>query len=320
MTHARTAAPYVGRALTYPRSPAPSLRPGASCFFRPVPVRIRSPTRTDSRSSCHASRKRHPQEDALREVPGRTCRSCSRDRTWPNVVIDKAPLLVLGRPARRQPGADRPDGPGPQAEDVRRAGEDGLQGDRGRLPVGEPARLRLHPPADRGRPDPRRRAHPGARAVPAGADRAHVRVHRRGAAGDRALLQLDQPAAARGRVRARQGRHQGDRRQRRQAVPQARGDGARDGDPLRVLAGELHAHRARLRDRGVRGGDGRDRADARRPDHPQPAGHRRVLLPQRLRRRDRVVLPHDQEPRVGDRQPPPAQRPRLRGSPPPSSA
>jgi 2-isopropylmalate synthase len=49
------------------------------------------------------------------------------------------------------------------------------------------------------------------------------------------------------------------------------------------------------------------------PDHPQPAGHGRVLLPQRVRRRDRVVRPHDQAARLGDHQPAPPQRPRVRG-------
>ena len=82
-------------------------------------------------------------------------------------------------------------------------------------------------------------------------------------AGDRPLLQLHQPAAARGRVRPRQGGHHRHRRQRRQAVQEARGDDPRHRDPLRVLAGELHAHRARVRDRDLRGGDGRHRADAR---------------------------------------------------------
>ena len=49
----------------------------------------------------------------------------------------------------------------------------------------------------------------------------------RRAPGDRPLLQLDQPAAARGRVRPRQGRHRRHRRQRRPPVPQAGGDRAR---------------------------------------------------------------------------------------------
>ena len=202
--------------------------------------------------------------------------------------------VVLGRPPRRQPGADRPDGPGAQAAHVRGPREDGLQGDRGRVPGGQPAGLRLHPPADHRRPDPRRRDDPGADAVPPRAHRAHLREHPGGAAGDRPLLQLDQPAAAPGRVRSRPSRHRRHRRQRRQALPQARAAAPQLGDPLRVLAGELHAHRARLRRRDLRAGDGRHRARRRPPDHPQPAGHGRVLLAQRVRRRDRVVRAHDQ--------------------------
>ena len=45
------------------------------------------------------------------------------------------------------------------------------------------------------------------------------------------------------------------------AVPQARGHHARHRGPLRVLARELHRHRARLRDRDLRRGHGRHRAD-----------------------------------------------------------
>ena len=41
------------------------------------------------------------------------------DRTWPNRVIDEGAAVVLGRPPRRQPGADRSDGPGAQAAHVR---------------------------------------------------------------------------------------------------------------------------------------------------------------------------------------------------------
>ncbi len=53
---------------------------------------------------------------------------------------------------------------------------------------------------------------------------------------------------------------------------------------LRVLAGELHGDRARLRARGLRGGHGRLRADARAPADPQPARDRRALHAQPLRR------------------------------------
>ena len=97
-------------------------------------------------------------------------------------------------------------------------------------------------------------------------------------------------------------------------------DDGRHRRPLRVLARELHRHRARLRGRDLRGGDGRHRADPRPADHPEPAGDGRDVHAQRLRRRDRVV-------------PPPRARPRLAsccrctrtttgaaGWPPPSSA
>ena len=211
-----------------------------------------------------------PNRDAVRQV--RTVRP-HRPR-GPHLAEPgdpQGPDVVLGRPARRQPGAHRPDGPDPQTADVHRARRDGLQGDRGRLPVGQPARLRLPAPADRGGPDPRRRVDPGPRPVSRRADRAHVRGARRRPAGDRALLQLDQPAAARGRVQPRPGRHQGGRGRRCSDVQGSRGAPAeatrriRHRDPLRVQPGELHAHRAGLRDRGVRGGDGRDRAERRRP-------------------------------------------------------
>ena len=62
----------------------------------------------------------------------------------------QAAALALHRPARRQPGPDRPHDPGAQAPHVRPARAHGLQGDRGRLPVGQPDRLRLRPLAHRG--------------------------------------------------------------------------------------------------------------------------------------------------------------------------
>ena len=207
----------------------------------------------------------------------------------------QGPAVVLGRPARRQPGAHRPDGPDAQAAHVRRRRADGLQGDRGRLPGRQPARLRLHPPAHRGGPDPRRRDDPGARAVPPGAARAHVRVHRRARRG-RSSTSTTRPTRCSARSCS------GSTRPASSTSPSTPPACARKleetvpehGDPLRVLAGELHADRARVRHRDLRGGDGRRRADARAPDHPQPAGDGRVLLAERLRRRHRVVRPHDQ--------------------------
>ncbi len=139
----------------------------------------------------------------------------------------------------------------------------GLQGDRGRVPVRLPDRLRLPAPDHRGGPDPRRRDHPGAGPVPAGADRADLRVAGGRTPGHRPLLQLDLGAAAPGGLRPRQGRHHRHRHQRGPAVQEVRDVGAGHRHPLRVLARELHRHRARVRGGDLRGGDGRDRAHPR---------------------------------------------------------
>ena len=65
---------------------------------------------------------------------------------------------------------------------------------------------------------------------------------------------------------------------------------------LRVLARDLHGHRARLRRRGLRGGHGRLAARSRPGDHPQPALHRRAFHPERVRRPDRVDEPEPAAP------------------------
>ena len=105
------------------------------------------------------------------------------DRTWPRPVITKAPRwcavdLRDGNQALIDPMTP---------ERKRRMFEllvpDGLQGDRGRLPGGEPDRLRLRPRAHRAGPDPRRRHHPGAHPGPRGADRAHRTSRCAGASG-----------------------------------------------------------------------------------------------------------------------------------------
>ncbi len=105
-------------------------------------------------------------------------------------------------------------------------------------------------------------------------------------------------------------RHRG---QRRPAVQEVRDDAAGHRDPLRVLPGELHRHRAGVRRGDLRGGDGGHRADPGPADHPQPARHRGDVQPQRLRRRHRVVRADHPEPRLDDPEPPPPQRPGHRG-------
>ena len=96
---------------------------------------------------------------------------------------DQGAALVQRRPARREPGPHRPDGPRAQERDVRPARRDGLQGDRGRLPLGLPARFRLRASHHRERPHPRGRHDPGAHAVSRGPHPAHLRI---GASGRRA--------------------------------------------------------------------------------------------------------------------------------------
>src|SRR3546814_3168978 len=77
---------------------------------------------------------RSPEADALRQVPAVPS---ARPR-GPHVARRphrEGAAVVLGRPARRQPGPHRPDGPGPQAPHVRHARADGLQGEIGRAHV-----------------------------------------------------------------------------------------------------------------------------------------------------------------------------------------
>ena len=220
--------------------------------------------------------------------------------------------VVRGRPARRQPGPDRPDEPGAQAPHVRPAGPHGLQGDRGRLPVGQPDRLRLRPRDHRAGRDPRRRDDPGADAVPARADRADVRGLRGRAEGDRALLQLDvDPAAPRGVPRRPRRRQEDRHRRRRMCVAEA----AKYPDtqwrfeysPESYTGTELE-YAKEVCDAVAEIVEPTPEAAADR----QPARHRRDGHPQRVRRLDRVDEPQPGPPRLHHPEPAPAQRPRNR--------
>ena len=136
------------------------------------------------------------------------------DRTWPDVVLDRAPIwcstdLRDGNQALVNPmDAARKRRFFDLLDPARR------QGDRGRLPRGVEDRLRVLPRARRGGPDPGRHDDRGADAGAARADRAHVRGDRRRAARDRPPLQLDLDDAAAGGLPARPGRHHGARRPR----------------------------------------------------------------------------------------------------------
>ena len=169
------------------------------------------------------------------------------DRTWPDRQFTRAPRWASVDLRDGNQALDRPHGPGAQAGAVPDAGRRRLQGDRGRLPVRVADGLRLPAPHHRRGHHPRRRRDPGAGAVPPGADRAHLRVAGRRPPGRRALLQLGVRAAAARGVRARQGRHRRHRGEGRRAVQEVRGPALGHRGPVRVLAGELHRDRARLR-------------------------------------------------------------------------
>ena len=239
----------------------------------------------------------------MKTDPSQKYRPFAADRlARPHVAVDRrSPGRRSGcqhRPARRQPGADRADGRRAQAAHVPAAREDRLQGDRGRLSVGVADRLRLRAQADRGRPDPRRRDHPGAHAVARGADRAHVRVGARREARDRAPLQLDLAAVpARG---VRQGQAPASSRSRSTARAASRQCAAEQPDtdwrfeysPETFTTTELDF--AKEICEAV--------MDVWQPtpaqaDHPQPAGDRRGRDAERLRRPDRMDAPQPRAPR-----------------------
>ena len=231
----------------------------------------RAATRATEQPSPRPALRRLPH--ALRRSTGPTCPCSSPTAHGPTASSTRAPYWASVDLRDGNQALVDPMDPERKLKLFDTLVDDRVQGDRGRVPVGLPARLRLPAPDHRGGPRPRRRDHPGPGAVPRRADRAHLSIAGRGPPGHRALLQLDVGAPAPGGLRARQGRDRRHRRQCRPAVQEVRGDHARYRDPLRVLAGELHRHRARVRRRDLRSGHGRDRADARAPHHPQPAGH-----------------------------------------------
>ena len=143
-------------------------------------------------------------------------------------ATDQGAPLVQRRPARREPGAHRPDGPRAQERDVRAPGRDGFQGDRGRLSRRPPSPTstscarssrRTSVPEDvtiqvltQCREDLIRRTYESLRGIEAS---------------HRPLLQLDLDAAASRRLRSRQRWREEDRDRRGRAVQLARVDVAR---------------------------------------------------------------------------------------------
>ena len=138
---------------------------------------------------------------------------------------------------------------------------------------------------------PRRRHDPGADPGARAPHRAHLRVDRGREAGDRPPVQLDERAAARRRLPHRQAGDHRHRRRGRAPLPRVREAHPRDDGVLRVLARELHGHRARVRARRLQPGARGVRAGARPQGHHQPACDRRDGDAERLRRLDRVDEP-----------------------------
>src|SRR5262249_17010328 len=106
----------------------------------------------NTRRERHAATTRDAEDDGLRQVP---CLHAALP-SGPYLALQAAregATLVLGGFAGRKPGAHRSDGPRAQAAHVRDPRQDGIQGDRGRLPLGIAARLRLRPHSDRGGSD-----------------------------------------------------------------------------------------------------------------------------------------------------------------------
>lgn len=116
--------------------------------------------------------------DALAPVPRRLLprRGAARRPRLAVPQADAGATVGAGRPARRQPGARRTDGPASQAAVLRADAGDGLQGDRGRLPVRVADRLRLRAAARRDRAGPGGRDHRRVHGRPPRPHRAHRRV------------------------------------------------------------------------------------------------------------------------------------------------
>ena len=147
------------------------------------------------------------------------------------------PALALHRPARRQPGADRPDVARAEAPHVRPARGHGLQGDRGRVPLGQRDRLLLRPPADRARQGARGRDHLRADAGARGPDRADDPVAGRRTPRQHPPLQRAGTAVPPRRLPSEPRRGQGHRRARHRPDDEVRrGEPRPDRHRLRVLA------------------------------------------------------------------------------------
>ena len=198
------------------------------------------------------------------------------DRRWPSQVITRPPLWC---------STDLRDGnqaliePMDQARKLRmfeHAGPDRVQGDRGRVPLRFADRVRLRAPADRGRPHPRRRHHPGAGAGARGPDRRTFASLRGARRADGARLQRHRAGVPAGGLPARIGPASLEIATRATALIRELAAARRATDwGFEYSPGDLQRHRARLRAGGLRRGDRDLGRDARAPRHLEPAGHHR---------------------------------------------
>ena len=144
------------------------------------------------------------------------------DRTWPTKAVTRAPRWLSTDLRDGNQALIDPMSPPRKRKMFDLLIADRLQGDRGRLPVGQPDRLRLRARADRGRSYSRRRADLGVDPGPRRPDRADRRIAARRAAGDRASLQRDRAAVPPGRLRRGPRAVQGARRRRHRLGAPAR--------------------------------------------------------------------------------------------------
>ena len=197
------------------------------------------------------------------------------DRQWPNRVLTRAPIWCSVDLRDGNQALAVPMNVEPEARAVPDARENRLQGNRGRFPVRVEHRVRVQPPAHRGKTRAGRRVAPGARAGARGFDRTHRRIARRREEGHHPSLQLDLSRPAPRRVRhVEEGNRRG--RRARRAMDQGPVAAAQGhGSHAPVFAGKFQRHGSGICEGNFRGGHGCVAADAEAENDFESAGHGR---------------------------------------------
>ena len=174
--------------------------------------------------------------------------------------------LVLRRSARRQPGADRADGRRAQAAHVRDAVPAwASRRSRSAFPSASQTDFDFVRQLIEQEPHPRRRHHPGADAGAAGADRAHLRERWTARSAPSCISTTRPRPCSAAWCSAWTCRASSTSPSTAPSWCAKLADANPSTDwRVPVFAGELHRHRARIRARGLRGGDGCLEADAAR--------------------------------------------------------